>query len=69
MPPVVVDPGEAVAPGEAVMMVMGEAGALGGGGGGEGKAGGGGLMPPDVSMIQSVVPTPHMHACASCVLG
>ena len=59
----------AVVEGEAVTMLMGGAGTLGGGGGGEGRAGGGGLLPPDVSMIQSVVLTPHMHACASCVLG
>lgn len=58
-----------VVEGEAVTTLMGEAGAIGGGGGGEGKAGGVGLVPPDVSMIQSVVPTPQMHACASCVLG
>ena len=50
MPLVEVPP---VVEGEAVMMLMGEAGALGGGSGGAGKAGGGGLMPPDVSMIQS----------------
>lgn len=50
--------------------VIGEGGAFGGGGGGEARAGGGGLiLSAGTSMIQSVLPTGHKHAWASCVLG
>lgn len=50
MPLVEVPP---VVEGEAVMMLVGEAGALGGGQRGCRQGWGRGVMPPDVSMIQS----------------